>query len=355
MDVKYDVLELRNRGYSMSEEDSIIARNLRKIYSTYLRKGLIKRERQEVHALKGVSFSVKRGEVFGLLGPNGAGKTTTVKILSTLLLPDGGEARILGFDVVKDASKVRKLIGVSLTVEKGFFWKLTGRENLTYFGMLYGLDGQELRASVQQCLELVGLTSLGVADKLYEEYSLGMKARLSIARALITDPEVLILDEPTLGLDPPSARTLRELLVELAHKKGKTVLVTTHNMFEAEILCDRVAIINEGKIVALDEVEKLKRRLAGKVSLEIIAAPPAKVPVTSLIETVRSLIGAPSKAFPENGLVRLKVVQPLERVEETTSRVLDILHRKGCKIRRVEVKEPNLEDVFIHLTGRKGF
>ncbi len=339
----------------MLEQDVIVARDLRKIYLTYLRKGLIRRERQEVHALKGVSFLVKRGEVFGLLGPNGAGKTTTVKILSTLLLPDSGEARILGYDVVKEAPEVRKLIGVSLSVEKGFFWKLTGRENLSYFGMLYGLDGEELRTSVQRCLEIVGLTSLGVADKLYEEYSLGMKARLSIARALITDPEVLILDEPTLGLDPPSARTLRELLVKLAHKDGKTVLITTHNMFEAEILCDRVAIINEGKIVALDEVEKLKRRLAGKISLEIIAAPPAKVSVASLIETVRSLIDAPCEAFPENGLVRLKVVQPPEGMEDITSTVLDILHRNGCKIRRVEVKEPNLEDVFIQLTGRKGF
>jgi len=336
-------------------EGAIIARDLRKVYITYLRKGLIRRKKQEVHALKGVSFSVEKGEVFGLLGPNGAGKTTTVKILSTLLLPDGGEARILGYDVVEEASEVRKLIGVSLTVEKGFFWKLTGRENLTYFGMLYGLDGKELERRVQHNLELVGLIDLRVADKLYEEYSLGMKARLSIARALITDPEVLILDEPTLGLDPPSARTLRELLVELAHEKGKTVLVTTHNMFEAEILCDRVAIINEGKIVALDEVESLKKRLAGNVSLEVIAAPPAGIPITSLIESIRSTVGAPSEAFPENGLVRLKIVQPPERIEETTSRVLDILHKNGCKVRRVEVKEPSLEDVFIHLTGRTGF
>lgn len=337
------------------KERAILARDLKKTYITYLRKGLLKRKRQEVHALKGVSFAVWKGEVFGLLGPNGAGKTTTVKILSTLLLPDEGEAMIMGHDVVNEAKKVRELIGVSLTVEKGFFWKLTGRENLTYFGMLHGMDGKELKERVQEVLDLVGLTGLGAADKLYEEYSLGMKARLSIARAMITDPEVLILDEPTLGLDPPSARTLRELLVRLAHHEGKTVLVTTHNMFEAEIVCDRVAIINEGKIIALDTVEGLKRHLADRVSLEVIVVPPAGVQVTSLVKAIRGATGVPSEAFPENGLVRLKVVQTPDKVEETTSKILDLLHERGCKVRRVEIKEPSLEDVFIQLTGRTGF
>ncbi len=336
-------------------EKAIVASNLKKIYITYLRKGLIRRKRQEIHALKGISFSVEKGEVFGLLGPNGAGKTTTVKILSTLLIPDGGEAKIMGYDVVEEAPEVRKVIGVSLSVERGFFWKLTGRENLTYFGMLYGLNGEELRKKVQSSLELVGLTGLGAADKLYEEYSLGMKARLSIARAMITDPEVLILDEPTLGLDPPSARTMRELLVKLAHENGKTVLVTTHNMFEAEILCDRVAIINEGRIVALDSVEELKRRLAEKVSLEVILVPPAGVSISSLTDEIRSRVQAPTEAFPENGVVRLKVIQSPDAMEELTSKVLNLLHERSCRVRRVEIKEPTLEDVFISLTGKKGF
>ncbi|HDI73555.1 MAG TPA: ABC transporter ATP-binding protein, partial [Candidatus Korarchaeota archaeon] len=208
------------------QSEVVVAEDLVKRYETYLRKGMLKREKKVVEALKGVSFSINRGEVFGLLGPNGAGKTTTVKILSTLLLPDAGRATVLGYDVVKEASKVRRKIGVSLSVEKGFFWKLTGRENLTYFGMLHGLDGSDLKQRVQRMLELVGLEELGSSDKLYEEYSLGMKARLSIARALLTDPELLILDEPTLGLDPPSARLLRELLIRVAHREGKTVLIT---------------------------------------------------------------------------------------------------------------------------------
>ena len=339
----------------MSYEAAITVRNLKKNYTTYLRKGLFKREKKIVEALKGISFEVYRGEVFGLLGPNGAGKTTTVKILSTLLLPDGGEAKILGFDVVKEAAKVRKVIGVSLTVEKGFFWKLTGRENLTYFGMLYGIDGEPLKRRVEEVLDMVGLKSLGVADKLYEEYSLGMKARLSIARALITNPEVLILDEPTLGLDPPSARTLRELLVRIAHEERKTVLVTTHNMFEAEIVCDRIAIINEGRIIALDTVEKLKESVADNISLEIFALLPANISVKTVISAIQNKTGLLSDAFAENGGFRIKVVIPPKESDEATSKILRLLHEYKCSVRRVEVKEPTLEDVFIQLTGRKGF
>ncbi len=336
-------------------KETIIVKDLVKNYTTYLRKGLFKREKKVVHALKGISFDVKKGEVFGLLGPNGAGKTTTVKILSTLLLPDGGEARVLGYDVVKEAAEVRKVIGVSLSVEKGFFWKLTGRENLTYFGMLYGLNGEYLKNRVEKLLELVGLKQLEVTDKLYEEYSLGMKARLSLARALLIDPQVVILDEPTLGLDPPSARMLREMLVKIAHEDGKTVLVTTHNMFEAEMVCDRVAIINEGEIIALDTVERLKQRVADSVSLEIFTFLPAGIPQETLVLKLREATGYPSTIFAENGGYRVKVVVPPGDAGEATSKALRVLHEHKCSVRRVEIKEPTLEDVFIKLTGKTGF
>ncbi len=333
-------------------EDVVAVENLRKSYETYLRRGLLRRERRTVEALRGVSFGIRRGEVFGLLGPNGAGKTTTVKILSTLLLPDSGRASILGYDVVRDAIEVRRRIGVSLTVEKGFFWKLTGRENLIYFGMLYGLDGRELRDRVQAMLEMVGLEDLGASDKLYEEYSLGMKARLSIARALLTDPEVLILDEPTLGLDPPSARLLRELLIRVAHQEGKTVLVTTHNMFEAEILCDRVAIINHGTIVAMDTVEGLKGLVSGEVTLEVIATLPARVSVDQLRAAISDVaVGRVDVEPTEEGIMIRAVISSRDK-EEITQEILRKLHSLGCSVRRIEVKEPTLEDVFIELTGR---
>ncbi len=335
------------------KEEVVAAENLRKSYETYLRKGLFHREKRVVEALKGVSFRIFRGEVFGLLGPNGAGKTTTVKILSTLLLPDSGEATILGYDVVKEAVEVRKRIGVSLTVEKGFFWKLTGRENLMYFGMLYGLDGSELKQRVQKMLELVGLEELGSSDKLYEEYSLGMKARLSIARALLTDPELLILDEPTLGLDPPSARLLRELLIRIAHQEGKTVLITTHNMFEAEIVCDRLAVINEGTIVAMDTVNGLKKLVSEDITLEMLVVLPARVSLSDLKEEISKVVSGRVEVDPTEEGTRIRVVMKPSEKEQATQEMLRKLHSIGCSVRRIEVKEPTLEDVFIELTGGK--
>ena len=335
------------------KEEVVAAENLRKSYETYLRRGLFNRERKVVEALKGVSFRIYRGEVFGLLGPNGAGKTTTVKILSTLLLPDSGVATVLGYDVVKEAVEVRRRIGVSLTVEKGFFWKLTGRENLMYFGMLYGLDGPELKQRVQRVLELVGLEELGSSDKLYEEYSLGMKARLSIARALLTDPELLILDEPTLGLDPPSARLLRELLIRVAHQEGKTVLITTHNMFEAEIVCDRLAIINEGTIVAMDTVDGLKKLVSEDITLEMLVVLPARVSLKQLREEISEVVSGTVEIDPTEEGTRIRVVMKPSEKEQATQEMLRKLHSMGCSVRRIEVKEPTLEDVFIELTGGK--
>ncbi len=332
------------------ENEVVVAENLVKRYETFLRRGIRKRERKIVEALRGVSFTIRKGEVFGLLGPNGAGKTTTVKILSTLLLPDSGKAMVLGYDVVKEATEVRKRIGVSLSVEKGFFWKLTGRENLTYFGMLYGLSGSDLKQRVQRMLEVVGLEELGSSDKLYEEYSLGMKARLSVARAMLTDPDLLILDEPTLGLDPPSARLLRELLIKIAHEEGKTVLITTHNMFEAEIVCDRLAIINKGKIIALDRVEGLKRSVLGNIALEIDAIFPASVSLRKIANDLGVALGRDVEVQPEERGARIKVILRPDEREIVTQEVLESLHRLGVHVRRIEVKEPTLEDVFIELT-----
>jgi len=327
----------------------VVAEGLVKRYTSYERKGIFRKEKKIVEALKGVSFTVLEGQVFGLLGPNGAGKTTTVKILSTLLIPDAGRASVYGYDVVREARNVRELIGVSLSVEKGFFWKLTGRENLTYFGMLYGLGGSELRNRVDTLLELVGLKELEAEDKLYEEYSLGMKARLSLARALLTDPPVLILDEPTLGLDPPSARMIRELLVELAHKHSKTVFVTTHNMFEAEMICDKVVIIDKGKVVAAGTVSELKRKVSDKVTVNFTFISPRPLRPNAL-----------SAGYPlsidneERGLPKLRVVVPASEVEDATARILRFLYDNGCSVRKIEVKEPTLEDVFILVTGRGG-
>jgi len=330
---------------------AIEVRDLVKRYVSYERKGFLRRKKLIIEALKGISFDVKKGEVFGLLGPNGAGKTTTVKIIATLLIPDEGYAKVLGYDVVEEAEKVRENIGVALTVEKGFFWVLTGRENLKYFGMLRGLKGQELEQRIDQVIKLVGLDELNAANKPYEEYSLGMRARLSLARALLPNPPILLLDEPTLGLDPPSAKTIRDLLVHLAHRENKTVMITTHNMFEAEIVCDRVAIINEGRIVAIGRVPELKRMTSNRIAIELIFSGPS-IPLNIVEEKVsRFLTINEVNVKPlREGKARIRIVSNPGEEEIIASKTIEILYSMNLKVHHVRIQEPSLEDVFIILT-----
>jgi len=306
--------------------------------------------------LENMDLEFKGYGVVQILGPNGAGKTTTVKILTTLLLPDEGEARVLGYDVVNEAIRVREVIGVTLSVEKGFFWKLTGRENLKYFGMLRGLKGFELDRRVEYVLKLVGLDELGASDKLYEEYSLGMKARLSLARALLHNPPVLILDEPTIGLDPASARAIRELLVRLAREEDKTVLITTHNMFEAEIICDHVAIIDKGKIIAYGTISELKRKAADRITVEMIITLSRDI-LHGVEERITALLGIKEIVLEpaENGRSRLRVIAKPGEEEYVVEKLIEWFYSNNIRVHQVRVHEPTLEDVFIMLTkgGKK--
>jgi len=335
---------------SLPGDWAIIAEGLVKRYVTYARRGFIRRERRIVEALRGVSFRVGWGEVFGLLGPNGAGKTTTVKILTTLLLPDDGGAWVAGYNVGDEPVRVREQIGVVLNVEKGFFWKLTGRENLRYFGMLRGLRGRDLEDRVDEVGGMLGLDKLGAMDKLYEEFSLGMKARLAIARAMLTDPPVLILDEPTLGLDPHSARGIRSLLVRLA-RKGKAVLVTTHNMFEAELICDRVAIINRGRIAAIGTVAELKRLVTDTVPINIVFTGLAEDGLESLEKLVTKKLGTPARISGEDRGYRIRMLAKPGEEDRIIAESISMLSSMGLKVHRVYVEEPSLEDVFIKVTG----
>ncbi len=334
---------------------AIKAEGLVKRYVTWARRGFFRKEKQIVEALKGVSFDVVWGEVFGLLGPNGAGKTTTVKIISTLLLPDDGNAWVAGYSVLDNPVEVRDRIGVVLSVERGFFWKLTGRENLRYFAMLRGLRGPELERRIDEVLETVGLKQLKGADKLYEEYSLGMKARLALARAMLHDPPILILDEPTLGLDPPSAREMRELLVRMARREGKAVMVTTHNMFEAEMICDRVAIISEGRIAAIGTVLELKKLVAGEVPVVVKFSGMLGDSLSRVEERLKHRLEISKLHVSETDggfTARILVEAGLE--ERVVARTIDILTGMGFSVLRVEVAEPSLEDVFIAVTRRGG-
>ena len=327
---------------------AVIAEGLVKRYVTRKRLGLIKSVKEVVEALRGISFKVRFGEVVGLLGPNGAGKTTTIKILATLLIPDEGHASVCDYDVVKEVSKVRELIGVMLNVEKGFYGKLTGEENLRYFASLYGLPRNEIKRRVKELIELLELDRLGATHKLYEEFSLGMKARLAFARALLRDPPVLLLDEPTLGLDPPSARKIRELVKELARKEGKAVFYTTHNMFEAEIVCDRILLINHGRIIAEGTPDYLKSLLPSIKPITVKLAHHGEI--KEALTELRSRLGTDVRVLEaEDNYVILKVLT--KKPEELLNDLLNTLIRLNCKVLSLKIEEPTLEDVFIKLTG----
>jgi len=324
---------------------AVEARNLFKKYVTKKRLGLIRNVTEYVEALRGVSLNVRHGEVVGLLGPNGAGKTTTIKILSTLLLPDSGEAYVEGFDVVREADKVRERIGIMLTVEKGFYNRLTGRENLEYFGALYGIPPKILKDRIDKLLNLLELDKLGGSDRLFEEFSLGMKARLSLARALLKDPPVVFLDEPTLGLDPPSARKIRLLVKELA-REGKAVLYTSHNMFEVEIVCDRIVMINKGRIVAEGSPEELKSRIPKVRALEVHL----REAPNHIINTFKEMgleVSQYSQSSEETYVLKILTKNPEEVVDD----VVKVITSAGLDIVKFKLEEPTLEDVFIYFAG----
>lgn len=229
------------------------------------RKGFFFNEVTRTEALRGVDLTVERGQIFGLLGPNGAGKTTLTKILSTLLLPTSGRAEVLGLDVATDALKLRPRLGLVLGGERGLYTRINGRENLRFFADLYGVPLESRDRRIDALLDRVGLAD--AAERRVEEYSRGMKQKLHIARGLLHHPEVLFLDEPTIGLDPKSARETRKLIRSLVGE-GVTIFLTTHYMFEAEELCERLAILSRGRIVARDTIAGLSRLVGGDRTLE---------------------------------------------------------------------------------------
>mgnify|MGYP001114186674 CR=1 FL=1 len=310
-------------GYAIEAED------LKKTFKTSVGRAFLKKQAIIVNAVDGLSLRVGSGQIHSLVGPNGAGKTTTIKILSTLLIPDSGRALVGGFDVVKEPGKVREIIGLVLAPDKGFYTRLTGLENLVYYGRLYGLNRGEAIRRAYELLELVGLADEG--KRLYEEYSLGMKAKLSIAKAMINDPSIIFLDEPTIGLDPISARRVRQIIRDLA-TQGRTILLTSHNMWEVENLSNKVSLIKGGKIVVEGSPADLKERLRlnYRIEVELLDSPaPAAKFQTQVGE----------RGYP---VITLETSQP----SEDLVRLLEQLRWDGCRIGYVRVHEPSLEEVF---------
>ena len=297
-------------------------------------------------AVAGVDLHIQQGEVFGLLGPNGAGKSTTIRMLCTLLEPTSGTARVNGFDVVKNSNQVRQSLGTVLAGERSIYWKLTARENLEYFAALFHIPAKIARPRIDELLERMELTSR--ADDLVEKYSTGMKQRVAIARALLAQPPILLLDEPTLGLDPQAARRVRELVKELK-TEGHTILLTTHYLEEADQLCDRIGIIDQGRVIALGTPAELKRRISQQDAIRLeVAGWHAE-----MAESLRQLPAVENVTPRYTGADSLWEVNLLAANSRAVlPGIIDRLNTNGTRVVNLNVVQPTLEDVFIHLTGK---
>ena len=333
----------------MQNEYAIQTVNLTKTYKSKApNSGIFSRKTFSVNAIDNLNLSIKKGELFGLLGPNGAGKTTLVKILCTLLPPDKGSATLNGYDVAKQQMKVKQSIGTLFSVgERGFFWRLSGYRNLEFFAAINNVPRSSRHQRIMEVLELVGLNDK--ADVFFQKYSGGMKRKLALARALLADPPILLLDEPTTGLDVTSSRNIRDFIKnDLSKKHGKTVLYTTHYIEEVSQMCDRVAIMNKGKIVALDTPDALKGMAKKGEVADIVVKNMSEAQVNSLrgLEGVSGLASEVEDSVLGQRRLRVR----LENVNALPM-VLDFFFREKIKLVNFRQEEPTLEDAFIELTG----
>jgi ABC-2 type transport system ATP-binding protein len=304
--------------------------------------------KRDIFAVDKVSFEIPEGELFGLLGPNGAGKTTLVRCLATLLIPNEGTIKIMGKDILNHSLYCRKQIGLLTSGERTLYWKLSGNDNLKFFGALYGLDGKERDKRIEYLMELLELKD--VQNERVEKYSSGMKQKISLARALLHDPKILLLDEPTLGLDPQFSKFLRVFIKETLNKKErKTIILTTHYMDEADELCQRIAFINRGKIVDLKTPYEYKRDLPHSEVLDLrCSAFQNPDEVTKQLQSLRTV--EKITVTTQDNTTNVKIILP--RAESILSDLIELVRQKG-KILAIDVKRPTLEDVFIYVTGTR--
>jgi ABC-2 type transport system ATP-binding protein len=318
----------------------------------------------DVAAVDGVSFDVDAGEVFGLLGPNGAGKTTTISMLTGVLEPTSGTARIGGHDILKEPLEVKRINGL-VPQDLALYPTLSARANLQFFGRIYGMRGRELRGRVDDVLKIVALTER--ADEPIEKYSGGMKRRINIAAGLVHQPRLLFLDEPTVGVDPQSRNHIFESVQRLNRERGTSIIYTSHYMEEVELLCNRVAIIDRGRIIALDTIRNLIAMLGGgviqlgleRLDDEILTAIRALPAVTAAQGVAPPAPSSPSddgepatndlSAGPRETLVKIES----RRSQDALVQVIGYLNARAVAFTSVQIFEPNLESVFLHLTGKK--
>jgi len=312
----------------MSNGNIIEVKNLTKIFGKFT-------------AVDDISFSVKKGEIFGLLGPNGAGKSTTLRMLSTLSQPTKGTATIGGYDTVKNDMQVRKLIGI-VSEKMIIYNRLTAKENLYFFGSLFNIPKDTLNKRIDELLELVKLTKFKNAQ--VGTFSTGMRQRMNVIRALLNMPQVLYLDEPTLGLDPQSSVEIREFIKKLNQEQGTTVVLTTHMMVDADMLCDRIAIVDHGKIIAIDTSTNLKKIISGAdtmiLNLEIANLTPDILSAIKALDCIDSVT--------QETAAQLRIIV---HGEDAFDAIVDLVRKRGGKITAMSNLQPTLEDVFLHITG----
>ncbi len=304
------------------------------------------RKKEWVTAVEGVSLEIQQGEFFGLLGPNGAGKTTLIKMLCCLVLPNSGTARVLGSDVVREEQVVKNLVGLVSSEERSFFWRLTGRENLLFYAALYRLSGQAASRRIDELLNLVGLEK--DADMRFQNYSTGMRQKLAIVRGLLSEPKVLFVDEPTRSLDPISAQAVRSFLREKVANRDKTVVLATHNLTEAEQLCDRLAILDRGHVAAMGTVKELRSlfQTHEECHLELGGFPRA---ILSLLNNIEGVIDCQvSKNGHDPTVLDLKIVNR----EVVLPRLLRTIVESGAQVYQCQLKELPLEEIFTYALGK---
>ncbi len=305
-----------------------------------------------IEALRGVDLDIKKGEVFGLLGPNGAGKSTLIKILCTLVIHDEGDVFVNGYDVKRQPGKVLRNLQAVLPESRGFSWRLSGRQNLEFYALLYGLSKEVAKQRIDYLLDITGL-KLREADD-YQRYSTGMQRKLLLCRALLRDTQCLLFDEPTSGLDPASAIEFRRLLRDkLSREEGKTIFMSTHNMDEAQDICDRIAILDRGKIIACDTPANVQYALSDDKIFEIsFVTPISESRILQTVEELKQVAGVRDVRTEsgQNG----DVSELLLRVNRTVllSAILPAVGRPGTAIATINTREPTLEEVFTSMTRR---
>ena len=333
----------------MQSECAIQTVNLTKTFKAKTtNNSIFKRKTQFVNAIDNLNLTIKKGELFGLLGPNGAGKTTLVKMLCTLLPPDQGTAIVNGYDIVKQQMQVKQSLGTLFSVgERGFFWRLNGYRNLEFFAAIYNVPRQKRHDRILEVLKLVGLEKS--TYDLYQRYSGGMKRKLSLARTLLPDPPILLLDEPTTGLDVTASRNIREFIKTTVKETGKTVLYTTHYIEEAAQICDRIGILNRGNIIAQDTPSNLigKIKKEEQISLTVENISPQQIDNLRRLQGVTNLIEIVEELLPNQKALCIQ----LQNINKLPT-IFEFLFEQKIKLVNFKHPEPTLEDAFIELTQR---